>query len=75
MDAAAKPPWTGSRRPPQPDPPRHPTGTPLLLWLLLSLLRLPASGRHYRGARGTTPQSNTPLTSLNRSAISARHLH
>ncbi len=25
MDAAAKPPGTGSRRPPQPDPPRHPT--------------------------------------------------
>ncbi|PJL07673.1 hypothetical protein B9Y72_12375 [Stenotrophomonas maltophilia] len=41
MDAAAKPPWTGSRRPPQPDPPRHPAGTPLLLRLLpLLLLRL-----------------------------------
>ncbi|TPD99307.1 hypothetical protein FJP65_04590 [Stenotrophomonas maltophilia] len=71
MDAAAKPPWTGLRRPPQPDPPRHPSGNPL--WL--SLLRLPASGRHYRGARGATPQSNIPLTSLNQSAISARHLH
>ncbi|MBA0336049.1 16S rRNA (guanine(966)-N(2))-methyltransferase RsmD, partial [Stenotrophomonas maltophilia] len=30
MDAAAKPPWTGLRRPPQPDPPRHPTECPLL---------------------------------------------
>ncbi|MBA0280342.1 hypothetical protein D7Y44_03480 [Stenotrophomonas maltophilia] len=37
------------RRPPQPDPLRHPTGSPLLLRLLL--LRLPASGRHYRGCR------------------------
>ncbi|MBA0432958.1 hypothetical protein D7Y53_23950, partial [Stenotrophomonas maltophilia] len=25
MDAAAKPPWTGLRRLPQPDPPRHST--------------------------------------------------
>ncbi|MBR7538654.1 hypothetical protein KC221_20860, partial [Mycobacterium tuberculosis] len=25
MDAAAKPPWKGLRRPLQPDPPRHPT--------------------------------------------------
>ncbi|PSD47354.1 hypothetical protein EGJ03_12040 [Stenotrophomonas maltophilia] len=24
MDAATEPPWTDSRRPPQPDPPRHP---------------------------------------------------
>ena len=39
MDAAAKPPWTGLRRPPQPDPPRHPTGSQLLLLLLLLLLR------------------------------------
>ncbi len=30
MDAAAKPPWTGLRRLPQPDPPRHPTGNQLL---------------------------------------------
>ncbi len=42
MDAAAKPPWTGSRRPRKPTVPRQPTGTQLLL------LRLPASGRHYR---------------------------
>ena len=49
MDAAAKPPWTGLRRPLQPDPPRHPTECTLLLRLLL--LRLPASGRHYRGGR------------------------
>ncbi|MEW4987273.1 hypothetical protein ABTM74_16915, partial [Stenotrophomonas geniculata] len=41
MDAAAKPPWKGLRRLPQPDPPRHPTGNPLLLLLLL-LLQLAA---------------------------------
>ncbi|PJL09425.1 hypothetical protein B9Y63_01730 [Stenotrophomonas maltophilia] len=35
MDAAAKPPWTDSRRPPQPDPPRQPTECRLLLLLLL----------------------------------------
>ncbi|TPD66812.1 hypothetical protein FJP69_14515 [Stenotrophomonas maltophilia] len=40
MDAATEPPWTDSRRPPQPDPPCHPTGTPLLLWQLLLLLLL-----------------------------------
>ncbi|MBA0383308.1 hypothetical protein B9Y76_17005 [Stenotrophomonas maltophilia] len=30
MDAAAKPPRTGLRRPPQPDPPGHPSGSQLL---------------------------------------------
>ncbi len=35
MDAATKPPWMGLRRPPQPDPPRHPTECPLLLLPLL----------------------------------------
>ena len=44
MDAAAKPPWTGLRRLPQPDPPRHPTGNPLLLLLLLLLLLQLAAG-------------------------------
>ncbi len=38
MDAAAKPPRMGLRRLPQPDPPRLPTGSPLLLRLLLLLL-------------------------------------
>ncbi|PTS74614.1 hypothetical protein DBR20_13335 [Stenotrophomonas sp. HMWF023] len=38
MDAAAKPPWTDSRRPPQPDLPRHPTECPLLT-LTLTLIR------------------------------------
>jgi len=33
MDAAAKPPWIGLRRLPQPDPPRHPTECQLLLLL------------------------------------------
>ncbi|KAG1366047.1 hypothetical protein G6F61_013364 [Rhizopus arrhizus] len=33
--AAAKPPWTGSRRPPQPDPPRQPPDSrPLTLTLI-----------------------------------------
>ena len=41
MDAATKPPWMGLRRPPQPDPPRHPTECQLLLLLLLLLLPLP----------------------------------
>ena len=40
MDAAAKPPGMGVRRLPQPDPPRHPAGNPLLLRLLLLLLLL-----------------------------------
>ncbi|QGL67489.1 hypothetical protein FEO86_09455 [Stenotrophomonas maltophilia] len=56
--AAAKPPRTGLRRLPQPDPPRHPTGNPLLPLLLPLRLRLPASGRHYRRRRaqpGRTP--------------------
>ncbi|KOO78858.1 hypothetical protein VO93_09820 [Stenotrophomonas maltophilia] len=35
----------------QPTPPRHPTECPLLLLLL----RLPASGRHYRGCRAASP--------------------
>gem|GEM_PF-3783150 len=35
MDAATKPPWTGLRRPPQPDPPRHPTDSQLLTLTLL----------------------------------------
>ena len=38
MDAAAKPPWMGLRRLPQPDPPRHPTDCPLLT-LTLTLIR------------------------------------
>ncbi|MPS46427.1 hypothetical protein B9Y76_09195 [Stenotrophomonas maltophilia] len=50
MDAAAKPPWTGLRRPPQPDPPRHPTDSRLLL-----LLRL----RHRQVQGAALP--NTPL--------------
>ncbi|MBA0310178.1 hypothetical protein B9Y85_06275 [Stenotrophomonas maltophilia] len=35
MDAAAKPPRTGLRRLPQPDPPRHPTDCPLLTLTLI----------------------------------------
>ena len=57
MDAAAKPPWKGLRRPLQPDPPRHPTECTLLLRLLL--LGLPASGRHYLRVPGAT-RAETP---------------
>ena len=41
MDAAAKPPGMGSRRPRTPTPPRHPTECMLLLRLLLRPLPLP----------------------------------
>ncbi len=54
MDAATELTWTYLQRPPQPDPPRHPSAGPLLLLLL----RLPASGRHYLRAPGATrPQT------------------
>ncbi|QGL89010.1 hypothetical protein FEO91_12115 [Stenotrophomonas maltophilia] len=54
MDAATEPTWTYLQRPPQPDPPRHPSAGPLLLLLL----RLPASGRHYPRVLGATrPQT------------------
>ncbi|MCM2995842.1 hypothetical protein M3581_22710, partial [Stenotrophomonas maltophilia] len=36
-DRVAKPPWTGLRRLPPPDPPRLPSGNQLLLRLLLLL--------------------------------------
>ncbi len=42
------------QRPPQPDSPRHPLGSPPLLLLRLLLL-LPASGRHYRRCRAAGP--------------------
>ena len=63
MDAAAKPPWMGLRRLPQPDPPRHPAGNPLLLRLLqlqlqlLSLLLQPAADAGLQAL-----QTNTLLT-------------
>jgi len=44
MDAAAKLTWTYLQRPPQPDPPRHPTGNQLLLLLLPLLLPLRVQG-------------------------------
>ncbi|PSD29949.1 hypothetical protein C7E17_18190, partial [Stenotrophomonas maltophilia] len=53
--AATEPPRTDSRRPPQSDPPRHPPVSQLLLLLRLLLLRLPASGRHYRRCRAASP--------------------
>ncbi len=40
MDAATKPPWTGLRRPPPSDPPRHLAVIRLLLLLLLLLLQV-----------------------------------
>ncbi|OWQ64162.1 hypothetical protein CEE58_09180, partial [Stenotrophomonas maltophilia] len=51
MDAAAKPPWTGLRRLPKPDPPRHPTGNQLLL----RPLPLPLPLRVQGAALQTTP--------------------
>jgi hypothetical protein len=47
MDAAAKPPGMGLRRPRHPTPPRLPTEHPRAALAL----DLPASGRHYRGCR------------------------
>ncbi|MBA0457188.1 hypothetical protein D7Y57_13800 [Stenotrophomonas maltophilia] len=55
MDAATELTWTYLQRPPQPDPPRHPSAGPLLLLLL----RLPASGRHYPRVPGAT-RAETP---------------
>ncbi|MBA0461503.1 hypothetical protein D7Y60_13145 [Stenotrophomonas maltophilia] len=45
------------QRPPQPDPPRHPTGNPLLLLLLLRLLL-----QHAAGAGLQALPTNTLLT-------------
>ncbi|MDG2509832.1 hypothetical protein P5Y74_16405, partial [Stenotrophomonas maltophilia] len=44
MDAATELTWTYLQRPPQPDPPRLPTGNQLLLLLLLLLLLQLAAG-------------------------------
>jgi len=60
MDAAAKPPGMGLRRPLQPDPPRHPTVYPLLLLLLLLPLPLP-SIRRVQGAALPNPQPEQPV--------------
>ncbi|PAM71598.1 hypothetical protein CEK00_10220 [Stenotrophomonas maltophilia] len=59
MDAAAKPPWMGLRRLPQPDPPRHPTDRSLLLLLLP--LRV----------QGAALQTTPPSLSIPRSGLSA----
>ncbi|PJL65303.1 hypothetical protein B9Y61_15690 [Stenotrophomonas maltophilia] len=67
MDAAAKPPGMGLRRLPQPDPPRHPTDSPLLLLLLL-LLRLRPFPLRVQGAALQTPPLSIP-----RSGLSAAH--
>jgi len=49
MDAATELTWTYLQRPPQPDPPRHPSGNLLLLSLrqlkLQLLLRVPGVAR------------------------------
>ncbi|RRU70986.1 hypothetical protein EGJ24_20600 [Stenotrophomonas maltophilia] len=59
MDAATELTWTYLQRPPQPDPPRHPTDSPLLLLprlLLLLLLRLLLLPLRVQGAAlQTTP--------------------
>ncbi|MBA0232355.1 hypothetical protein D7Y48_20470 [Stenotrophomonas maltophilia] len=57
MDAATELTWTYLQRPPQPDPPRQPAGTQLLTLLL----RLPASGRHYRRCRVQPCKTNPTL--------------
>ncbi|MBA0423782.1 hypothetical protein D7Y22_22820 [Stenotrophomonas maltophilia] len=44
MDAATEPPWTDLRRPPQPDPPRHPSMAPLLTLTLTLTLILQVQG-------------------------------
>ena len=58
MDGAIEATGMYLRRPPQPEPPRLPSGSQLLTLLL----KLPASGRHYRGCRAqpcrTTSLSN-----------------
>ncbi len=56
MDAATELTWTYLQRPPQPDPPRHPTECPLLLLLF----RLSASGRHYSRCRAASPAGQHP---------------
>ncbi|PJL68455.1 hypothetical protein B9Y75_12650 [Stenotrophomonas maltophilia] len=63
MDAATKPPWTGLRRPPQPDPPRHPTECPLLPLTLPLLRPLQVQG-------GSPANQNTPTA---RNARSGRN--
>ncbi|PJL31592.1 hypothetical protein B9Y64_08440 [Stenotrophomonas maltophilia] len=55
MDAATEPTWMYLRRPPQPDPPRHPTECQLLPLLLLRLLPSPLQ------VQGCKP-CRTPLT-------------
>jgi len=60
MDAATELTWTYLQRPPQPDPPRHPTVCPLLLLLLLLLLPLP-SIRRVQGAALPNPQPEQPV--------------
>ncbi|CRD61308.1 hypothetical protein BN126360188 [Stenotrophomonas indicatrix] len=52
MDGATEPTWTYSRRPPQPDPPRHPTDTPLLTLTLI---------RRVQGAALPNPQPEQPV--------------
>ena len=55
MDGATEATGTYSRRPPQPDPPRHPSGSQLLLLPLLRLLQV----------QGCKPcKTNTPLLCL-----------
>ncbi|PJL64896.1 hypothetical protein B9Y61_13510 [Stenotrophomonas maltophilia] len=64
MDAAAKPPGTGLRRLPQPDPPRLPTDSQLLP-LTLTLIRL-----RLRQVQGCKPCRPTYLRGASCSSIS-----
>ncbi|TIK65980.1 hypothetical protein E4416_13055 [Stenotrophomonas maltophilia] len=74
MDAAAKPPWTGLRRLPPPDPPRHPSGNPLLT--LTSLWPLRVQGAALQRAppclNGAFCARSQPSVRLGRSAAAVR---
>ncbi|VUM24081.1 hypothetical protein PGKDCPLP_03914 [Stenotrophomonas maltophilia] len=54
MDGATEPPWTDLRRPPQPDPPRHPSETCSCCWCCR-----PAAGT--TAGAGRSPASTDPL--------------
>ncbi len=60
MDGATEPPWTDSRRPLQPDPPRHPTEYPLLPLTFIQQVQ------------GCKPCPPTPLTPPECCAVPAR---
>ena len=68
MDAAAKPPWMGLRRLPQPDPPRHPKECRLLtLTLILQVQGCKPCNKPYLPiALAIASTSSSPVTGLRR---------